>query len=161
MLSAEEKNIYGALYDVVEENMRAAGKVFQPTKTSFILSADVEPQRTNLEILKNVRKDEILQAAYVTILRRFPDDETVKYWNQPTIFQQDNYNRTVLKSVANSIERSVKKIDLYNEEMVGFKLFRLVRLRVTLLPALNFVYKIYRLLPSPFRKTLKKILHRG
>lgn len=161
MLSIEEKRVYAALYDVVNRNMATAGKTFVPTKNSFLLSTELEPQKTNLELLKDVNKEEIVQTAYVTVLRRFPDEGAIQYWKQPYIYQREDYNKIVIKSVVNSIERTMKGIDLYNAEAVNIDISRFGRLKEKLFPILNLLYKIYRLLPASIRKIIKKVLRRG
>lgn len=161
MLTVEEKSIYEKLYDVMYRNVEQAGAKFAPTKEHFLMMAELEPQRTNMEIFRDVSKEEIVQIAYLAILRRFPDEGAIQYWKQPELVQREDYNKIVIKSVANSIERSMKGIELYNIEAIGIDISRLGRMKEKLLPLLNILYKIYGCLPDPVRKGLKKILRRG
>lgn len=158
---AEEKKVYENLYDIMFQKIELAEAKFIPTKKSFLLALELEPQKTNLALLKDVSKEDIVQTAYVALLRRFPDDGAVKYWKQEELQTREDYNKLVMQTLVNSVERAMKGIEVYNAETVGVKTSRIYRIKEKIYPVLSLMYKIYRFLPEPIRKILKKVLRRG
>ncbi len=156
-----DREVYGKLYDIVSANMEASGKHFTPTKNVFLLAAQLEPQRTNMALLKDIEKEEIVQAAYAAVFRRLPGENEVRYWEQPAFYEKTDYKKFILEAVTYSVERNIKAIEVYHTEEVGLKAPKFMKMKRLLSRMLGGVYKIYRRLPLALRLRIRKILRKG
>ena len=155
-----DREVYGKLYDIVSANMEASGKHFTPARNVFLLAAQLEPQRTDMALLKDIGKEEIVQAAYAAVFRRLPGEEELRYWEQPAFYEKNDYKEFILKAVTYSVERDIKAIEVYHTEEVGLKL-RFMKMKRLLSRVLGGVYKIYRKLPLTLRLRIRKVLRKG
>lgn len=158
MLSTEEKLVYEKLYDIVNRNITNANGKMVASKEVFLLDAELEPQKTNMELLKNISSRDIVHASYVAILRRMPDQAALQYWTSPQMLQKQDYCKSVIRSLVDSVERTMKGIELYNLQELDLKQSKLEKIKQLIAPFINWLYKIYRLLPKSWKTVIRKVL---
>lgn len=158
MLSTEEKMVYGKLYDIVDKNIAKTNGNMVASKEVFLLDAELEPQKTNMELLKHVTPRDIVHASYVAILRRMPDQAALQYWTSTQMLKRKDYCKVVIRSLVDSVERTMKGIELYNLQALGIKQSKLEKIKQLMAPFMNWLYRIYRLLPKSWKTVIRKVL---
>ena len=150
------ESIYSKLYDLTEKNMTsdAPQKLHSKKITEFY--AQMNPDETDiLDLMKlDASNDEFVQMAFIAFFNRLIDDAAYENWKNSFSLSKEKFRKKVIKTLSSSDEIRMlnKKIynNIYSEGGSINEIFAKPN------PALEKAFKIYRKLPEPIKKIVRK-----
>lgn len=153
------QNIYGRLYDIVQENMEAAGRKFPYAKETFLCEAGGHPQEIDVSRFLELPNPVFLQAVHVAVLKRLPEEKTEAFWEQRYEEPGRQFQEEVLRSVGNASAAAIHHIRLvrnpYFEHKKGIKYYCMGILYG--LTDKSFLREFGKKLPMPVQKLIRKV----
>lgn len=107
-----EREYYGRLYDVVQENMRAAGQDFPYARETFLCEVESHPQEVDVARYLELPNPLFMQAVHAAALKRLPQEKTAAFWAQRYGEPREQFQEEVLRSVAGSSVVAINQIRL-------------------------------------------------
>ena len=151
--------VYEQLYDVVAENLQAAGKTFEYQKTTFLCDVKGHPQDIDVSKYLEMPNKEFFQAVFVAAFKRLPEQKERLIWEDKFPLPKEAFQTTLLKNIANSSVVAINHIRLVNNPY--FEQRRGLRYR-----ALGILYGLTdksslrefgKKLPQPIQKVIRKV----
>ena len=156
-----DKELYAALYDLVETRMQADGKTLGIDRACCIDLAECPPGRADALAL-SYETDNIvfLKKAYLALLRRPIDDGALESISKQADAPAHDFQSGVLSGLKGSEEflmsRCVLEHDLYADNTPYTEAPVSGRFSSVSLP--ERLLRFYRKMPAPMKKAAKKIL---
>lgn len=155
----EEKEIYGQLYKIVEQNMNASGEQMAFSEQIFLGSVGEKKGIADILHFWDSDKQTFLANMYLQLFRRFPEDYAYERWNKDQR-EDKEVKKSIVQALVSSEEFRVKQALIknniitesepqpqYNKEVIYFK-SRMISL---LMP-------IAKKLPNKVKMRIKKYL---
>lgn len=166
-------NIYARLYDIVSGRLQEHGFLMAGTKETFCYSVKMEPGLCDGKQLEKMENPMFLEAVYLGMLNRLPDDSARAEWQHQMDGDPDKFRKALLNNVIPSTEALLKGVCFRNNRITESgqqELFRIYTSDTTDANQvsgktgqrlLSGLYKIYQKLPMRLRLLIRKILKRG
>lgn len=106
--------VYEQLYDVVAENLQAAGKTFEYRKTTFLCDVKGHPQDIDVSKYLQLPNEEFFQAVFVAAYKRLPEPKESAAWEGKFGLSKEEFQTAVLRSVAGSSVVAINHMRLIN-----------------------------------------------
>ncbi len=155
-----ENQVYSALFDIAEENIKQSGKSFTHSKTAFLYycEKDTSINLTNLMNL-NLTNSEFLDIAYLSILSRTATDSERQLYSKQLSLPKKEFITLVYSNLIGSEEQLNSQVCLTccPENLVYPDLQKRsvkARFMEKLLP-------LYRRLPKGFKNAVRQMLGAG
>jgi hypothetical protein len=161
MLTEQEKAVYEKLYDITECNMNSAGKKLAFYKATLLATTGLEPNTADIERLSGLSKREFVQAAYAAILKRFPDETSIKNWQKKEHLTDFTFKRKVIWMLSASVERRWKGIRLCNNVYFNSDSKLLLLVMIVSNVVMGVLLQIYSKLPKQLKMLVKKMIKRS
>lgn len=150
VLSEQEKSIYSKLYDRAYTEQKDIMKDYDKRKYIFLKLLELPPGEVTSSFLYDIPKQYFLEAAYMIMLRRWPEEHTVEVWKkQNEILETFEYKKAIILKIVNSLEfqsKEIKFVDtIFEKKYIKGKIKKIL-------------YSIYLKLPSDFQELLKKLI---
>lgn len=151
--------VYEQLYDVVAENLQAAGKTFEYRKSTFLCDVNGHPQDIDVSKYLSLSNEEFFQAIFVAAYKRLPELKEQAAWEAQFALPKDRFRAVVLKQIAGSSVVAINHMRLINNPY--FKQKRGLRYK-----ALGILYGLTdksslrefgKKLPRPVQKVIRKV----
>ena len=114
MLTEKEAAVYKQLYDIADEKLQNVGEHVAITQEAFLAGLKSEPARINVaERLANLDDLSFLQAAYMMLLNRLPEDRLLKKCGSRR-YRGEAYRGRILGNASASYERTLKQTGFCN-----------------------------------------------
>lgn len=153
------QEIYSRLYDVVQDNMKAAGGSFPYEKETFLCDVEAHPQEIDVSRYLELPNPVFMQAVHVAALKRLPEERIVTFWEQRYGEGREEFQEEVLRSIAGSSVVAINQIRMIHNPY--FQQKRGVRYH-----ALGLLYGLTdksslrefgKKLPMPVQKIIRKV----
>lgn len=155
----DEKQVYAGIYDRVAENLAAGGGTFEYGRNTFLCDVGGHPQNVCVAGYLELSNPEFMEAVYVAALKRLPDRPTVEFWSGKYDMPREEFQREVLRCVANSSVAAINHVRLtdnpYFQTRQGVK-YRALGLLYGLTDKSN-LREFGKKLPAPLQKIIRKI----
>ena len=157
-----DADIYSALFDTAEDNMKKAGKDLGFTKDIVLTAALSEPCTANMLTLSRERdNDAFLKKAYVAMLGRQVDEPSLKAWQTQYKLPPEDFQRMVVGSIKNSDDFRSSNVRLYSNiysenNCYGGNISGIGRSGG--IPLRERLVKVYRKLPAPVKSVIKTVM---
>ncbi|MBP0963768.1 MAG: hypothetical protein J5999_00560 [Oscillospiraceae bacterium] len=166
-----DNNIYSALYDITQENIREAGGEFSVSKEAFAELSTIHPQAANIFHISRTNSNKLfLEKAYIHLLKRFADESAYRNWEGRFSLFPCQFQRLLTMTLITSDEFSNKNVKVYDNfysihnqyggDPSNSKKAVEVKKSEIKLHINNRLRKIYNRLPEAVKKVLRKILKR-
>lgn len=150
----EQKKIYDDLFQMVENNLRAAGKELDLKKETFLSMVGESREIIDVSKWHNFENDVFLEVAYYHLLERLPDSLALKMWKGKMKKAKKVVHRDIITSILNSQEYSSHNTYVVNN-MYSLSDQPDISLRFRIR---EFMYRIYKKFPEPLKQVIRKIL---
>lgn len=151
--------VYEQLYDVVEENLQAAGKNFEYEKTTFLCDAGGHPQDIDVSKYLELPNEQFFQAIFVAAYKRLPEPKESLAWENKIKLPKEQFQHELLRSVANSSVVAINHIQLLNNpyftQRKGLK-YRMLGLLYGLTDK-SSLREFGKKLPGPLQRIIRKV----
>lgn len=151
--------VYGKLYDIVEQNMEAAGGRLEYRKETLLCDVGSDPQVIDVSRFLELGNGAFMQAIHVAALKRLPDEATVSFWQQRYDEPKEQFQEEVLHSIENSSVVAINQIKIINnpyfEQKKGIKYHLLSHLYG--LTDKSSLREFGKKLPQPLQKIIRRI----
>jgi len=163
------KDIYSAIYDITEKNIKDAGSEFSVSKEAFAELCGIHPQNADVFILSREENNRIfMEKTYIYMLKRFADKSAHNNWKGRFDLPSTEFQRLLVSSIIQSGEFSKKNVNVYNNiyslhnqykgNLSDSKKLLSVRKAEIYLKAYGLLRKIYNRFPEGIKKILRKLL---
>lgn len=164
--------IYSKLYDIVEEELSNVERQLPCSKTVYMMMTEQEPGVCNELAMQKLENEEFFQMAFISLLRRLPDEDSKRIW-QYNIEKKDlvSFRTVLLDTLASSGEAISKGTRVINNVVVPVKQREIVLLNDIITDFVgdrkkreerqrifDRVYKCYVKMPLPIRHVVRKVL---
>ena len=110
-----DRNLYAAIYDIVEKNYSAAGGEMSIDKPCYMVMVDNTPGTVNvLDMSRQEDNDRFLKTAYLSMLARQIDNAALENWTEYEGMPTLEFQRRVVNALKNSDEFFNTQIRLTN-----------------------------------------------
>lgn len=151
--------VYEQLYDVVAENLQAAGKTFEYEKTTFLCDAGGHPQDIDVSKYLELPNEQFFQAVFVAAYKRLPEPKERGAWESKFYLEKEQFQQDFLHSVANSGVVAINHIQLLNNpyfsQHKGLK-YKLMGLLYGLTDK-SSLREFGKKLPGPIQRIIRKV----
>ncbi len=153
------QEIYGRLYDVVKDNMEAAGEEFSYGKETFLCDAGAHPQEIDVSRYLGLPNPAFMQAVHVAALKRLPEERIVTFWEQRYGESREQFQEEVLRSIAGSSVVAINHVRLLNnpyfKQKKGIRYYGMGLLYG--LTDKSCLREFGKKLPMPLQKIIRKV----
>ncbi len=153
------QEIYSRLYDVVQDNMKAAGRRFPYEKETFLCDVEAHPQKIDVSRYLELSNPAFMQAVHVAALKRLPEEKAVAFWERRYGEERERFQEEVLRSIAGSGTVAVNQIRLlhnpYFEQKRGIKYYGMGLLYG--LTDKSSLREFGKKLPMPVQRMIRKL----
>lgn len=160
-MNADERKLYGDLYDITQQNMKNAGNEIPFTKEAFLYSAKRDLQTVDMFDMLEFDKETFLQALYIGFLFRTPEEKARKDWENAKFVTVEDYQKHVFQSLSSSPEALKNNVVVTNNKYAEPIMKMGLLQQAATVPKNKYVdkaYAYYKRLPTPIKKVLKKLL---
>lgn len=151
--------VYEQLYDVVAENLQAAGKTFEYRKTTFLCDVKGHPQDIDVSKYLQLSNEDFFQAIFVAAFKRLPEQKERAVWEGKYNLPKEAFQIAVLKKVAGSGVVAINHMRLINNPY--FQQWRGLRYQMMgVLYGLtdkSSLREFGKKLPQPIQKVIRKV----
>lgn len=151
--------VYEQLYDVVAENLQAAGKTFEYEKTTFLCDAGGHPQDIDVSKYLELPNAQFFQAIFVAAYKRLPEPKERAMWESKFGLDKEQFQKEMLQSVAGASVVAINKIQLLNNpyfrQRKGLK-YKVMGLLYGLTDK-SSLREFGKKLPGPLQKIIRKV----
>lgn len=151
--------VYKQIYDIVAENMDAAGLNFEYGSSTFLCDAESHPQDIHIPKYLELQNLEFMEAIYVAAFKRLPDERTRHFWEERELLPKEKFQHQVLKRIAGSSVVAINHICLKDNPYFVQK--RTLRTRcLGLLYGLtdkSSLRQFGKSLPMPIQRIIRKV----
>ncbi|MCQ2490155.1 MAG: hypothetical protein MJ079_01015 [Ruminococcus sp.] len=161
----KDKDVYSAVYDIVDENMKKSGGKLGISKELVLSTTRIKPGKVDILKLSRERNNEtFVRKAYIFMLNRQIDDTALKAWKAQFKLPPEEFQRNVVGTIKQSEEFFQNQVRMYNNiysenNSFGGKFADIGR--TAGIPVSERMRKIYGKMPPFMKKTAKKILGVG
>lgn len=152
-------SIYEEIYNVVAENMQAAGNTFEYKKETFLCDVETHPRDVVVSKYLHLSNDKFVEAIYVAVLKRLPDERTVAFWQEKYDMPKEAFQCEVLRCIEKSSVVAINQIRLldnpYFEQKRGIK-YKILGVLYGLTDKSN-LREFGKKLPQPIQKVIRKV----
>lgn len=163
------KEIYSAIYDITEKNIKDAGSEFSVSKEAFAELCGIHPQNVDVFILSREESNRIfMEKAYIRLLKRLADARAYENWGGRFNLPPSEFQRLLISTIITSAEFSGKNVNAYNNiyslhnqykgRLSESKKMMSVRKSELYFKTYGMLKKIYNKLPENIKKILKKAI---
>lgn len=153
------QEIYSRLYDVVQDNMEAAGGNFSYEKATFLCDVEAHPQEIDVSRYLELPNPVFMQAVHVAALKRLPEERIVTFWEQRYGEGREQFQEEVLRSIAGSSVMAINQIRMihnpYFQQKRGIRYHALGLLYG--LTDKSSLREFGKKLPMPIQKIIRKV----
>lgn len=151
--------IYNNLYEIVAENLQAAGKTFEYGKETFLCNLGSHPRVIDVSRYLPLSNPQFFQAVFVGIYGRMPEEKEAVAWEKKYNWPQEEFQAAILRKLVKSGMAAIYHIRFINNPY--FEQHRGIRYRMLgILAAFtgqSFIRKFAGKLPQPIKKILRKV----
>ena len=155
-----DQELYGAIFDIVEQNMQKAGKTWELERACCVESASGTPGEADVLRL-SYEEDNLLflKKAYLMMLGRAVDPAALEAWKERAGLPREEFQAAVVNGLKESQEFFQAQIRLTNNIYADPSTYPGTPVSagsgITLPERL---LRVYRKMPVPLRNAAKKIL---
>lgn len=153
------QEVYGALYDIIQGNMEAAGGKLEYNKATLLCDVGADPQIIDVARFTELPNAEFMQAIHVAALKRLPEENIVSFWEKRYDEPKEQFQEEVLRSIAGSSVVAINQLRIINnpyfEQKRGVKYKLLGHLYG--LTDKSSLRVFGKKLPAPIQKIIRKI----
>lgn len=157
-MNHSEIEIYSSLFRIVKDNMEKSGYEMIPSEEAFLAVVGTASDTADLLRLRNLGKSDFIQAAFATILRRFPDDGALMAWGKKRDMPDEEYRSKLITTLINSAEHKQKNLRICNNIYMTVEKQPIQVVVQTGYGGMDRLMKIYSRMPKWMKKFAKKIL---
>ena len=158
-INEAEKKIYGKLYDITADHFDAQYGNLRGSKETFLASLGMEANRADLGLLDEVPAKDFLETAFITILKRWPEDEVIQAWDKRrSTMGEVEYKNAIISTVVNSRERAAVGVTVTNNHYVAAQKQPQFGTATQTAAQFDKLYRVYMKFPKWVRKLAKKAL---
>jgi len=151
--------LYGRLYDVVQENMEMARQDFPYARETLLCEVGAHPQEVDVARFLELPNPVFMQAVHVAALKRLPEERIAAFWEQRYGEPRERFQEEVLRSVAGSSVVAINRIRLirnpYFQQKRGIK-YRCMGALYGLTDK-SALREFGKKLPMPLQKLIRKV----
>ena len=155
-------DIYSAIYDIVDENMKNAGEKLRISKELVLSTTTVKPGKVDILKLSRERNNEtFVKKAYIFMLNRQIDGAALRAWKPQYKLPPEEFQRNVIATIKGSEEFFKNQVRIYNNIYSENTSFggRLGNMgRAGGIPVSERLLKVYRKMPPFMKNAAKKVL---
>lgn len=152
-------DIYEKIYDIVAENLYAAGRSFEYQKSTFLLEAGSAPNIVDVASYLDLPDSEFFQAIYVAVYKRLPEKKVSEKWDSRGAADAAEYRKKVLKKMVNSSVAAINHVRFVNNPYFEQRLGMRSRLLGMLygLTDKSSLRQWGKKMPQPIQKIIRKV----
>lgn len=156
-----DSNIYSDIFDIVNENMKNAGKSFSVSKNAYLHLAKERPNCVDVFRLSQEPDNRIfLEKCYISFLKRLADEKAFASWNERFSLPCSEFQRLLVITMISSTEYNRSQVKAYNniysqKNVYGGNLNSAQTSGALTMP--EKLLKIYRKQPEFMKKIERKI----
>ena len=155
-------DIYSAIYDIVDENMKNSGGKLSTSKELVLSTTMAEPGKVDILKLSRERNNEtFVRKAYIFMLNRQIDDTALRALKSQYKLPPEEFQHNVVATIKDSEEFFKNQVKMYNNIYSENTSFggRLSNMgRPAGIPVSERLLKVYRKMPPFMKNAAKKIL---
>ncbi len=155
----QEQKKYEAIYDMVAENLAAAGCENEYRKTTFLCDVGEHPCEVNVRNFLELSNPCFMEAIYVAALKRLPDERTCSFWETKYGEPKERFQEEVLRCIAGSSVVAINHIRLINnpyfEQKTGLR-YKALGLLYGLTDK-SSLREFGKKLPQPIQRIIRKV----
>jgi len=152
-----QEDRYGKIYDICEKKLNEANESMAFSRKAFLYSTRKDIQHVNMEELEVLDNKSFLELMYVGFFFRPPEKQAREHWEKYYTQEPVKFRKNVFWALTSSREFVMKKAIVQNGKSYMDLKSRTMR---KISHGMNKLYFIYRRLPEPMQKLLKKMLKR-
>lgn len=156
--------VYSDLYDLVESNMQNSDLDMFFSKDAYMKTIELNPKEVDILKLVELNNEGFIQAAYIGLLRRVPDEKAIQQWKlKSNNCSKREFQRMVINSIMKSDEFLYKGVivrnNIYSENILQQQI---ILNQADDSPNLYMIklYKIYHKLPNFIKKIARFIVNK-
>lgn len=164
--------IYGEIYNIVELQLKENSRSMPCAKNTFLYAVNAEPGICDGKALCAFEKEEFLQAVYVSLLKRLPDQEAEQAWEYFIKTKSNEEFREVLLDALIFSPESITKGTCMKDNRIVSARLRQQRCLLQILSGeveqvaelstkqkiKESLYKVYLRLPIGLKKVIRKLM---
>lgn len=152
-------DIYSKLFDIVDDNMKTAGKQFQYKKNTFLHNINRDPQVVDVADFLSLSNEDFFQAVFVASYKRLPEERELAEWEAKFTNEKEAFQKEFLSHISRGSAVAINQIKFINnpyfKQSRGVKYFLLGKLYgLTDKSSLRVFGKT---LPKPIQKIIRRI----
>lgn len=159
MIGIKIMRIYDGIYDVVAENLQAAGKTFEYEKETFLCDVNSHPQVVDVSKYLQLSNPQFFQAVFVGVYRRLPEGKETAAWKEKYGWSLEKFQPALLKTIEKSSVVAINHIQFVNnpyfEQRRGIR-YRLFGIFYGLTDK-SSLREFGKKLPQPIQKVIRKV----
>lgn len=152
-------DIYDNLYEIVVENLQAAGNTFEYGKETFLCNLGSYPQVMDVSKYLSLPNPQFFQAAFVSIYRRMPKENESAVWEEKYNWPREKFQVAFLKKLEKSNVTAIYHIRFINnpyfEQHRGIR-YRMLGILYVFIDEF-FLREFVRKLPQLIQKILRRV----
>lgn len=158
------QEVYSALYDIASANMAEKDMEFEYSKESFLFAIECKPGEADILQMTNLDNMSFIQALYIALFFRTCDAGALAIWQKSRMLSQNEFRTKAINSLMRSQEFCDKgAVVINNVYSSGLEANREIAAVgasgvTSANKALNKLYRFYKVLPTPLRNLIRKIL---
>ncbi len=158
MITKKEMKIYGALFDVMKKNMDEAGAETPAYREAFLACVHTPRHSVDMTRLAGLSRPAFMQAAYGTMLQRFPDENARKVWKDQEVLSDYEFKKKLVKVLKDSREIHGKQTVLWNDMFSEHENVEINTVMRTGYSGLDRLYSLYSHMPEWMKRFAKRVL---
>lgn len=167
MVNNMQDNVYGKLYDVVQETAEKNNTVLACTKEAFLFAVNIKPGVCDGLQMEHMDNESFFQSAYYGLLNRMPEQVELES-NSVSIKSEstDAFREHLMHRILMSAEASTKGTSFINNTIVSTRVREhaaieqiMQKKEIGNKPGLvDYLYAIYLKFPAGFRGVMHRIV---
>lgn len=160
-------DIYSAIYDITEENIKGSGGEFSVSKEAFKELTVIHPQDADVFLLSKEKNNRLfMEKSYIRLLKRLADTKAYENWGSRFSLPSCEFQRLLTMTIIASPEFAGKNVNAYNNiyslnnQYKGNLAESRKPLSVKRAEMRFKTYRILRKIYSKFPEGIKKILRK-
>ena len=158
MVTEKEIEVYRKLFDVAADNMESAGLEMEIDRDAFLAVVHMHPHKADMLRLSNLSKRGFVQAAFASMLHRYPEEGSVRAWKDKEDMEDLSFRRKLIETLRNSEEGKMKQVSIQHNIYSDGETEKVQTMVVTGYGKLDRLYEIYGKMPGFMKRLAKKIM---
>ncbi len=161
-------DIYSAIYDITEENIKNSGGEFSVSKEAFAELSVIHPQNADIFLLSKEENNKLfMEKSYILLLKRLADTKAYENWEHRFSLPCCEFQRLLIMTLITSGEFAGKNVNAYNNiyslnnqykgNLAESKKLLSVKKAELYLRTYRILRKVYNKFPECIKKILRKM----